>query len=72
MNLLKSMMRHEGFLDISEAHEGIAFKLKCNGISGNLLNFLQTYLSNRYQRVLSTGKESDGRVCKLVCPQGLY
>ena len=35
---------HAVFLDISKAfdkvwHEGIIFKLKCSGISGNLLNF---------------------------------
>ena len=34
------------FLDISKAfdkvgHNGFIFKLKCNGISGNLLNFLR-------------------------------
>ena len=40
------------FLDISKAfdkvwHEGIIFKLKCNGISGNLLNLFENYLLNR-------------------------
>ena len=38
---------------------GTIFKLKFNGISGNLLNFFQNYLSNRYQRVVLNGKESD-------------
>ena len=52
------------FLDISKAfdkvwHEGLVFKLKCNGISGNLLNFLINYLQNRYQRVVLNGKESE-------------
>ena len=42
------------FLDISEAfdkvwHEGIIFKLKCSGISGNLLNFFENYLLNRQE-----------------------
>ena len=58
MMLLKIMMRHVLFnLDISKAfdkvwHEGIIFKLKCNGISGNLLNFFENYLLNRHQRVV--------------------
>ena len=52
------------FLDISKAfdkvwHEGIIFKLKCNGVSGNLVNFFENYLSYRYQRVVLNGKESD-------------
>ena len=52
------------FLDISKAfdkvwHEGIIFKLKCNGISGNVLKFFENYLTNRYQRVIFNGKESN-------------
>ena len=40
------------FLDISRAfdkvwHDGLIHKLKANGIRGNLLNFLQNYVSNR-------------------------
>ena len=51
-------------LDISKAfdkmwHEGLIFKLKCNGISGSLLNFSENYLSNRFQRVVLNGKDSD-------------
>ena len=54
---LKIMMRHVPFfLDISKAfdkvwHEGKIFKLKCNAISGNLLNSFENYLLNRYQRL---------------------
>ena len=51
-------------MDISKAfdkvwHEGIIFKLTCNGISGNLLNFIENYLSGRQQRVVLNGKESN-------------
>ena len=38
------------FLDIS--NDGLIFKLEQNGISGNLLNLFQNYLSNRKQRVV--------------------
>ena len=45
------------FLDISKAfdkvwHEGVIFKLEQNGISGDLLNILTDFLSNRKQRVV--------------------
>ena len=45
------------FLDISKAfdkvwHEGLVFKLKQNGISGNLLNLFEDFLRNRKQRVV--------------------
>ena len=45
------------FLDMSKAfdkvwHEGLIFKLKQNGIEGNILALFQNYLSNRKQRVV--------------------
>ena len=63
------------FLDISKAfdkvwHEGIIFKLKCNGISGNVLKFFENYLTNRYQRVIFNGKESNWKSLKAGVPQG--
>ena len=49
------------FLDISKAfdkvsHEGLLFKLECNGASGPLLAMVRSYLSNRVQREVSNGK----------------
>ena len=51
------------FLDISKAfdkvwHDGLIHKLKSNGISGNLLSFLENYLSNRHQHITLNGTES--------------
>ena len=40
-------------------HEGLIFKLKQNGISGNLLKLFQNYLSNRKQCVVLSGAYSD-------------
>ena len=52
------------FLDISKAfdkvwHEGLIGKLKSNGISGSLLDFFTNYLSDRYQRIVLNGTESN-------------
>ena len=40
------------------------YKLKCNGISGNLLQFLENYLFNRYQQVVLNGKQTKGKSIK--------
>ena len=52
------------FLDISKAfdkvrHEGLVFKLKQNGISGNLLNIHEEFRRNRKQRVILNGQTSN-------------
>ena len=40
-------------------HKGLIFKLQCNGISGNLLSFLESYLNDRHQRVVLNGVQSN-------------
>ena len=56
----KSLEVRAVFLDISKAfdkvwHDGLIFKLKQNGVSGNLLHFFQNYLDNRNQRLVLNG-----------------
>ena len=64
------------FLDNSKAfdkvwQEGIIFKLKCNDISGNILLFFENYLSNRYQRVVLNGNESNWKGLHAGVPKDL-
>ena len=63
------------YLDMSKAfdkawHEGLIFKLKQNGIEGKLLNLFESYLSNRKQRVMINGSESDRGIIESGVPQG--
>ena len=63
------------FLDISKAfdkvwHDGLIFKLQENGISGNLLNVLKHFLTNRKQRVVLNGQSSSWTNVKAGVPQG--
>ena len=63
------------FLDISRAfdkvwHEGLLYKLKSFGISGNLLNLIKHYLTDRSQRVLLNGQCSNWQPILAGVPQG--
>ena len=62
------------FLDISKAfgkvwHESLLYKLKSMGISGELYNLLEYYLSGRFQRVVLNGQTSFWRPVLAGVPQ---
>ena len=46
------------------------FKLRQNGISGDLLNILSDFLSNRKQRVVLNGQTSSWAIITAGVPQG--
>ena len=63
------------FFDISKAfdrvwHKGLIYKLSKMGISGNLLEWIKSYLSLRKQRVVINGIESDWIYINAGVPQG--
>ena len=63
------------FLDLSKAfdrvwHEGLLYKLECNGISGNLLGIIKDFLHDRRQRVVLNGKSSNWSTVRAGVPQG--
>ena len=63
------------FLDISKAfdkvwHEGLLYKLETVGISGNLHKLFQSFLSDRFQRVVLNGQSSNWSPVLAGVPQG--
>ena len=63
------------FCDISKAfdrvwHEGLIYKLKAAGVSGDVLRWFQSYLSGRHQRVVLPGSFSEWVYIKAGVPQG--
>ena len=51
-------------------HAGLIYKLKCKGICGKLLEWIESYLSNRYQRVVIKGQFSEWIKILAGVPQG--
>ena len=63
------------FLDISKAfdrvwHKGLLFKLKSNGIEGNLYNLIESFLCDHFQRVILNGQNSKWEKISAGVPQG--
>ena len=63
------------FLDLSKAfdrvwHAGLLYKLESNGISGNLLKLMRSFLSHRQQRVILNGQQSEWQEVSAGVPQG--
>ena len=63
------------FCDVSKAfdrvwHKGLLCKLRAAGISGNLLSWFESYLSERRQRVILPGTQSDWNYIHAGVPQG--
>ena len=66
---------HGIFLDISKAfdkvwHDGLIFKLRQNGICGEMINILGGFLSERKQRVVSNAPCSSWADTHAGVPQG--
>ena len=65
------------FMDISKtfdrvSHEGLIYKLQSLGISGLPPKYIETFLSNRVQRVLLNGQSSSWSPVLAGMPQGIY
>ena len=63
------------FLDISKAfdkvwHQGLHYKLRKNGISGELLNTLTDFFDNSTRRVILNGQYSTWAKVEVGVPQG--
>ena len=63
------------FCDISKAfdrvwHKGLLFKLRQNGITGDLLHWVSDYLSERRQSVFIESSVSEPKYISAGVPQG--
>ena len=63
------------YLDISKAfdrvwHEGLIYKLRSCGVSGNLLSLLKSFLDNRKQRTVLNGRATKWGSTSAGVPQG--
>ena len=63
------------FCDVSKAfdkvwHKGLLFKLKLTGVNKQLISWIESYFSDRQQKVVSEGFSSTLKGIKAGVPQG--
>ena len=63
--------------DVSKAfdkvwHTGLLFKLKQTGVNKQLISWIESYLADRQQKVVSDGFSSTVKGIKAGVPQGLF
>jgi hypothetical protein len=63
------------FCDVSKAfdkgwHKGLLFKLKLTGVNEQLISWIESYLSDRQQNVVSEGFSSTIKGINAGVPQG--
>ena len=63
------------YLDISKAfdrvwHDGLIYKIRQTGVSGQLLSLIQSFLADRMQRTVLNGKASQWDKISAGVPQG--
>ena len=69
--LSNTTMIFESFKEYNETRAVfLVFKLQCNGRSGPLLDFFNSYLRNRQQSVVLNGTETDWKSIEAEVPQG--
>ena len=73
--IILSLTRYIILLDVPKAfdkvwHDGLIYKLQRNGINGDLLRLIESFLSNKYQRVVLNGQTSNWNKIKTGVPQG--
>ena len=78
-NIISNMDRERDvrfvFCDVSKAfdkvwHKGLLFKLKLTGVNKQLISWIESYLSDRQQKVVSEGFSSTLKGIKAGVPQG--
>ena len=78
-NIISNMERGRDvrfvFCDVSKAfdkvwHKGLLFKLKLTGVNKQLISWIESYLSDRQQKVVSEGFSSTLKGIKAGVPQG--
>ena len=59
-------------MEMNEGHKESIYKIETMGFTGSILRLLQSFLSNRYQRLTINGQTSNWSPILADVPQGLF
>ena len=59
-------------MEMNEGHKEPIYKIETMGFTGSILRLLQSFLSNRYQRLTINGQTSNWSPILAGVPQGLF